>query len=100
MCLPVRQVRFRSLKLREELRARDRVMGVISMQLLMEPWVCMNSYKTKTYKRRVGQRRLVFKSQTKAEDSLKGRKKIMEDEENQGRIVSRTPKGVDNFKDK
>lgn len=24
------------------------VMGVISMQLLMEPWVCMNSYKTKT----------------------------------------------------
>lgn len=42
----------------------------------------------KINKRRVGQRLLVFKRQTKEEDPLKERKKVMEDEASQERTVS------------
>lgn len=64
-------VRYMNLKLREEVKTSNKVMGVINMQLVMESWMCMSSCKKKIYKRRVGQGLLVFKKQTKEGNPLK-----------------------------
>lgn len=66
-----------SLKLRAKVRLEIRV---ISVQVVIELWVCMSSCKKKIIYRTVDQRVLVFKRQEKEESLSKERKKITEDD--------------------
>lgn len=45
----------KQVSLREEVRARDKIMEVISVQVVIKPWVCMSSCKKKVDKRTVDQ---------------------------------------------